>query len=778
VNTHTDPPLTPTQPPDSDGWHRLAINLSSDLIALRSEEIDAGVERALEKICVHLGADRAFLTLFSRDGESMDTLYEWCAPGVEAQAHRLQGRPAASLPWLTAQIRAGTAVIVADALALPPEASLDAEEFRMENVRAALLLPLRYQARVVGMLGFNSVNQPRDWPPEMLESLRLLGDLFTNILARKQAEEDLRDAQQLLEKRVEERARADQRRGRAANALRDILKVLNSDRTLPEVLDYVVVQSCKLLNASATLIRKADLPNNRVTSDASYQMPADFDAIRETRLYYNANDLILMSRRPVLIADIRSTYAPMLEMSQDFDPTQRAYIEALLKYFTGMLSVPLFIRDEIFGSLTFFFKEPRSFSEEDIQLAMSLGDQSALAIENARLYREEHARREEAERRRQVAEGLRDILAILNSNLALADILQHIVAQATNLLDTDAVAIYRLVEEESALVIHASNGLDDDFVRGIHIPVEIDTLNEDPVVVPDARDNPSIFSSLRMSPEQRAIIDRLVETYRAYLFVPLVGKKVIYGGLALYHRESHVFSGEELGLAIAFADQASLAIENASLRSESEQNAVLMERNRLARDLHDAVTQTLFSASLIAEVLPRIWQRDPEEGWRRLEELRQLSRGALAEMRTLLLELRPSALTEAKLSDLLRQLGDAVSGRARLPVNLDVQGEYPLDPDVQVFFYRIAQEALNNILKHAGATQVNILLHFTAPRPHGLRIVRMVIRDNGRGFDPAQVPPNHLGLGIMRERAHARNAVLNITSAPGQGVEVEVVWEG
>ena len=93
-----------------------------------------------------------------------------------------------------AQIREGRAVIVEDTLALPPEASLDAEEFRMENVRAVLLLPLRYQAKVVGMLGFNSVNQPRRWPKETLESLRLLGDLFTNILARKQAEEDLRDA--------------------------------------------------------------------------------------------------------------------------------------------------------------------------------------------------------------------------------------------------------------------------------------------------------------------------------------------------------------------------------------------------------------------------------------------------------------------------------------------------------------------------------------------------------------------------------------------------------
>ena len=98
------------------------------------------------------------------------------------------------------------------------------------------------------------------------------------------------------------------------------------------------------------------------------------------------------------------------------------------------------------------------------------------------------------------------------------------------------------------------------------------------------------------------------------------------------------------------------------------------ERIRLARDLHDAVSQTLFSTSLIAEVLPRLWERNKDEGLKKLEEVRQLTRGALAEMRTLLFELRPAALADAELSDLLRQLAESVIGRARVPVTLEVEG--------------------------------------------------------------------------------------------------------
>jgi PAS domain S-box-containing protein len=202
-----------------------------------------------------------------------------------------------------------------------------------------------------------------------------------------------------------------------------------------------------------------------------------------------------------------------------------------------------------------------------------------------------------------------------------------------------------------------------------------------------------------------------------------------------------------------------------------KEKTAVEERTRLARDLHDAVSQTLFSTSLIAEVLPKVWERNKEDGLKKLEEVRQLTRGALAEMRTLLFELRPAALADADLNDLLRQLTESVIGRARLPVTLEVDGSCELRPDVKVALYRIAQEALNNIAKHSGASQAQVTLHC---QPHQ---VFLQITDNGHGFDMSRVAAGSFGLNNMKERAGQIGASLKIESKIDQGTEISVDWQ-
>lgn len=206
------------------------------------------------------------------------------------------------------------------------------------------------------------------------------------------------------------------------------------------------------------------------------------------------------------------------------------------------------------------------------------------------------------------------------------------------------------------------------------------------------------------------------------------------------------------------------------LAEKAAEEAVTADRTRLARDLHDAVTQTLFSASLTAEVLPELWEMDVQEAKKSTEELRQLTRGALAEMRTLLLELRPSTLTQTRLADLITQLCEAFIGRSRLPIKLNIQGDCQLPAEVQVAIYRIAQESLNNVFKYARATQVDVNLYISETT------VNFVTCDNGIGFDMSTAKPTSLGLGIMRERAEAIGAVFQITSAPGEGSCVELTW--
>lgn len=204
---------------------------------------------------------------------------------------------------------------------------------------------------------------------------------------------------------------------------------------------------------------------------------------------------------------------------------------------------------------------------------------------------------------------------------------------------------------------------------------------------------------------------------------------------------------------------------------EELQEVVTAERNRLARELHDAVTQTLFSTSLIAEILPELWEINFDEAKKSTEELRQLTRGALAEMRSLLLELRPATLTQVRLIELIKQLCEAFLGRSRLPIELQIEGDYELPPEVQVAFYRVAQESLNNVFKYARATQVKVNLVFTATS------VQFETCDNGIGFDISIAKPASLGIHIMQERAEAIGADLQIKSNLGSGTCVKMTWD-
>ncbi len=291
----------------------------------------------------------------------------------------------------------------------------------------------------------------------------------------------------------------------------------------------------------------------------------------------------------------------------------------------------------------------------------------------------------------------------------------------------------------------------------------------------------------------------LLEGVRAWMWVPLAVKGRIIGGLGVAHARRNYFTAHHAALALSMADQAAITMVNAELYEHAQALAALQERQRLAQNLHDAVNQSLFSAGLIAEVLPRLWDRDPVEARKSLEDLRRLTRGALAEMRELLAELRPSVLTDSSLGDLLRQLANAFTGRTNIPVGMNIAGEHVLSAELQVALYRICQEALNNIAKHAGASQVEIDLLYDAGGTDGtaalkatlldrlpdtalqnaIGSVEMRIRDNGRGFHlDGAITPGHYGLGMMRERAEAVGAALIVTSQPDQGTEVTLRWPG
>jgi len=215
------------------------------------------------------------------------------------------------------------------------------------------------------------------------------------------------------------------------------------------------------------------------------------------------------------------------------------------------------------------------------------------------------------------------------------------------------------------------------------------------------------------------------------------------------------------------ADQAASAISNSRSLTTARSLAAVEERQRLANDLHDSVSQTLWTATLVAETLARSPALD-EAQRAQVDRLHVLADGALSEMRTLLLELRPSVIEDTPLHDLIDQLVSAFSSRRKAKCLVDLGEPIELVPTVKVAIYRIVQESLNNIARHAQAGSVTIALAMKGDD------LRMCVEDDGVGFDSAQ-PSDHLGLRIMAERAESIGGQLEVLSEPGAGTEVSLV---
>ena len=299
-----------------------------------------------------------------------------------------------------------------------------------------------------------------------------------------------------------------------------------------------------------------------------------------------------------------------------------------------------------------------------------------------------------------------------------------------------------------------------------------------PLQEPETLDKPIRIASVWHDDPQAQLLrsllsdgaSALLEGTHAWMWIPLAVKGRVLGGIGVAHQKPGYFTLHHADLALSVANQAAITLLNVELNKQAQALAVLEERQRLAHNLHDAINQSLFSVGLIAEVLPRLWERDQAEARRSLEDLRRLTRGAMAEMRALLAELRPSTLADAELGDLLRLLANAFTGRTNVPAKVSVVGQGILPTDAQVAIYRICQEALNNITKHAHASLVELhLMHMESA-------IELSIRDDGRGFDPDQIVTGHYGLSMMREHAEGVGAQLSITSQPGHGTELMIHW--
>jgi signal transduction histidine kinase len=400
--------------------------------------------------------------------------------------------------------------------------------------------------------------------------------------------------------------------------------------------------------------------------------------------------------------------------------------------------------------------------------------------ELAALHARERERRAEAERSRRIADGLREIVAALNTQQSLDETLDFIVSHACRMLKSDGAAIFRLEQVaggEPALRVQAGCGLTPGFVESASLPYHSSiagrSLREGRAIpVPDIRRQIAVMSDdLAPSPYlQRPEMQLLMASFAAMLLTPLTVGRQPYGVMALYYRKSRPFAEEDINEAQSLADQTALAIESARLREQAGEAAALDERNRLARELHDSVTQSLYSVTLYAEAAARQMEAGNDPAViDHLRDLRDTSRDALREMRLLIYELRPPEIERTGLAAALRARLQAVETRGGVRAELIQDGDENIPAAVQQELYHIAREALNNSLKHSLANHLTVRLFY---RPDE---TALEVEDDGAGFDSeAGMEAGGMGLRTMRERAQRLGAELELRTALGQGTLVRV----
>ena len=268
--------------------------------------------------------------------------------------------------------------------------------------------------------------------------------------------------------------------------------------------------------------------------------------------------------------------------------------------------------------------------------------------------------------------------------------------------------------------------------------------------------------------------EQLKRGFHSSASFPLKIAGATIGVLTLYSGTAHYFDEEEVHLLSVLADDFSFALEAAEVASERAlaEAALHSERGRLARDLHDSVTQALFAVSLKAELLTEACEAELTPAVAQVAcEVQRLSRGALAQMRTLLLELRGDALEEVPISQLMSCAVEATEARTSTALHLNIAGDAQLPAALHVAVYRITQEALNNVARHAKAKSAQVELELSP------ELVRLAVTDDGWGFELGDLGPTHLGLQSMRERAPEAGGRAARRLLTRHGTQVVLEWQ-
>jgi signal transduction histidine kinase len=458
---------------------------------------------------------------------------------------------------------------------------------------------------------------------------------------------------------------------------------------------------------------------------------------------------------------------PLLTNEVQIDPHITDKEWARREKMIALAGYPLLMEEHVVGVMGMFAREP--LLEDTLDALASVAYAIAQGI--GRKWAEEQLEERVNERTQELA-LLLEISRDFASTLKLKPLLNTILAQLKAVVDYHAVALYAL-QDDRLTVLNYQGELPLESIKWLLSLFEQDMTS----ILQGHQHNPLMIDNLyqdthfsQLSAEEVGSSPSTGPAHlRSWMGVPLMAKERAIGFLMLAHDQPHYYTQRRANLVGALANQAAVALENARLYEQAQELAVLQERQRLARELHDSVAQALYSIALGARTARALLDRDPGKAVEPLDYVLELAQAGQAEMRALIFELRPESLEIEGLVMTLQKQAEAIQARYGLKVVMEPAEEPVLPLIVKEALYRIAQEALHNSVKHANATVVELRLRDLATE------MMLEVIDNGVGFHPEQPFPGHMGLQSMRERVGQLGGTLEITSAAGQGVQIRVV---
>ena len=542
---------------------------------------------------------------------------------------------------------------------------------------------------------------------------------------------------------------------RQFESLREVIESISSELELRPLLTHIIRRACELLDGSMGSIGLYDARQGVIRMEAVHNMP-ESEIGMELAPGMGLNGLILETRAPVVLD--RYELVKVMTAPEFRD--------------RAVVGVPIFWRDRLMGAFGVGAPQPRRFSHRDVEVLTLLGRHAAVAIENARQYEREAARNQRLAIMARIGQAI-------TAALDLDTLCAHAVEQIHQLLGYPYVSIGLIDpnDGESLLVRHRHG-------RFLQLPPSEHRFHVRQGVMGLAARTRRVqlVNDVHQTPHYLPAPG--ASDTRAELAVPILHGPDLLGVLNL--ESDSPFDELDANSLQIIAGHLAVAISNARLFAEARKGAVLEERHRLSRDIHDSITQMIFSASLMAQSINPAWKRDPVEGERLADRVVGLTRAALTELRSLLHELRPeSGLPgeEQALPAMARLRRDGLAVMARFEVQRLVGEQPACDLDltryraqpieVEEVLYRVLQEALHNVIKHAHATWAHIQLECTG----GWVILRVF--DDGVGFDHealdriAGEARGGMGRHSMRERVVGLGGAFTTRSEPGHGTVVE-----